>query len=92
MEIYFQSENNNLFKTTPYYKFKQISKNQELMPMIRPTHLKDIHLNKIVPVSLVSNSKTLLCVDNDRPIYFKTDSFLLIFFLVKCTKASFFFA
>ena len=43
MEIYFQSKNNNLFKITPYYNFKQISENQELMPMIRPAHLKDIH-------------------------------------------------
>ena len=73
MEIYFQSKNNNLFKITPYYNFKQISENQELMPMIRPAHLKDIHSNKIVPVSGVSNTKTLLCYDDDVPIIYKSD-------------------
>ena len=76
MEIYFQSKNNNLFKITPYYNFKQISENQELMPMIRPAHLKDIHSNKIVPVSIVSNKKTLLCMNsNDEPIYFQSDKY-----------------
>ena len=75
IEIYFQNKSKNLFKKNFYYKFKEITDEQKLMPMIRPTHLKDIHLNKIVPVSLVSNSKTLLCVDNEKPIYFKTDAF-----------------
>ena len=75
VEIYFQSENNNLFKTTSYYKFKKISKDQELIPMIRPTHLKDIHSNKIVPVSIIGNKKTLLCMDNDKPVYFYSDKY-----------------
>ena len=72
-EIYFQTRNKNLFKETSYYKFKEIADKQKLMPMIRPTHLKDIHSNKIVPVSLVSNTKTLLCMNDDKPIYFKSD-------------------
>lgn len=72
-EIYFQTRNKNLFKETSYYKFKEIADKQKLMPMIRPTHLKDIHSNKIVPVSLVSNTKILLCMNDDEPIYFKSD-------------------
>jgi len=74
MEIYFQNKNKNLFKKTSYFKFKEIADKQKLMPMIRPTHLKDIHTNKIVPVSVVSNTKTLLCMDNDKPIYFESDN------------------
>ena len=73
-EIYFQARNQNLFKETSYYKFKEIADKEKLMPMIRPTHLKDMHSNKIVPVSLVSNAKILLCMDGDNPIYFKSDS------------------
>ena len=73
LEIYFQIKSKNLFKETSYYKFKELTSKQKLMPMIRPTHLKDIHSNIIVPVSLVSNVKTLLCMDGDEPIYFKSD-------------------
>jgi len=72
-EIYFQKKSNNLFKETFYYKFKEVANEQKLMPMIRPTHLKDIHANKIVPVSVVDNTKTLLCINNDDPIYFESD-------------------
>ena len=73
-EIYFQIINKNLFKQTSYYKFKEISANQELISMVRPTHLKDIHSNKILPVSGVSNVKTLLCYDDEKPIIYKSDS------------------
>jgi len=73
LEIYFQIKSKNLFKETSYYKFKELTSKQKLMPMIRPTHLKDIHSNKIVPVSIVSNVKTLLCMDGNDPIYFKSD-------------------
>ena len=74
LEIYFQKKNNNLFKETSYYKFKKLAYNQKLVPMIKPTHIKDNHLNKIVPVSGISNVKTLLCYDNDKPIIYKSDS------------------
>ena len=73
-EIYFQIINKNLFKQTSYYKFKEISSYQELFSMVRPTHLKDIHSNKILPVSGVSNVKTLLCYDDEKPIIYKSDS------------------
>ena len=72
-EIYFQIKNNNLFEITPYHRFAKISKNQEFMPAIKPTHLKDNYLNEIVPVSVVSNKKTLLCMDGDEPMHFKSD-------------------
>ena len=73
-EIYFQIINQTLFKQTQYYKFKEISKQTELISMIRPTHLKDIHSNKIIPVSGVRNANTLLCYDGDMPIVYKSDS------------------
>ena len=73
-ELYFQIVNKNLFNQTPYYKFKKISANQELVSMVRPTHLKDIHSNKILPVSGVSNVKTLLCYDDEEPVIYKSDS------------------
>ena len=44
--------------------------------MIRPAHLKDLHSNEIVPVSIVSNKKTLLCMNsNGEPIYFQSDKY-----------------
>ena len=74
LEIYFQTTNKNLFKETPYYKFKKITQKQKVAPMIKPTHIKDDHSNKIVPVSGISNVKTLLCYDGNKPIIYKSDS------------------
>ena len=73
-EIYFQIINQSLFKQTQYYKFKKISEKKELISMVRPTHLKDIHSNKIIPVSGVSNANTLLCYDDGMPVVYKSDS------------------
>ena len=73
-EIYFQIVNQSLFKQTSYYKFKKISKKKDLISMVRPTHLKDIHSNKIIPVSGVSNANTLLCYDDGMPVVYKSDS------------------
>jgi len=74
LEIYFQTTNKNLFKETPYYKFKKITQKQKVVSMIKPTHIKDDHSNKIVPVSGISNVKTLLCYDGNKPIIYKSDS------------------
>jgi len=72
-EIYLQTNNRSLFEETPYYKFKKISQEGTTIPMIRPTHIKDNHSVEIVPVSGISNTKTLLCYDGDKPIIYKSD-------------------